>query len=106
MCRAARLEKNWLSNFCRLRAPPRVLREPGRAHGDILVLLPGGRHLVTGAASSRGDGTGGVLRVWDMDTGDRLASFELRPEDDVLQWRTVDEGRAVMFLVHDGILST
>jgi len=88
-----------------MRSPPRILHEPGRAHGDTLVLLPGGRHLVTGATSGRGDGTGGVIRVWDLTTGDRLASFEVRPEDDVLQWRPVDDGRAVMFLVRDGILS-
>lgn len=105
VCRAARLERNWLSGFGRLRAPPRVLHEPGRAHGDILVILPGGRHLVTGASSSRGEGLGGVLRVWDLSTGERLASFDVRPEDVVLQWRPVEEGRAVMFLVRDGILS-
>lgn len=104
VCRAARLEQNWLSSFGRLRAPPKVLHEPGRAHSDILVILPGGRHLVTGVSSSRGD-VGGVLRVWDLATGDRLASFEVRPEDVVLQWRPVEEGRAVMFLVRDGILS-
>ena len=105
VCRAARLERNWLSSFGRLRVPPRVLHEPGRIHGDILVILPGGRHLVTGASSSRGEGLGGILRVWDLDTGDHLASFDVRPEDVVLQWRPVDEGRAVMFLVKDGILS-
>ncbi|KAF8499361.1 hypothetical protein JB92DRAFT_2982228 [Gautieria morchelliformis] len=106
VCRAARLERNWLSSFGRLRVPPRVLHEPGRTHGDILVIIPGGRHLVTGASSSRGEGIGGVLRVWDLTTGDRLASFDVRPEDVVLQWRPVEEGRAVMFLVRDGILST
>ncbi|KAF8588835.1 hypothetical protein K439DRAFT_1629259 [Ramaria rubella] len=105
VCRAARLERNWLSSYGRLRAPPRVLHEPGRAQGDTLVLLPGGRHLVTGASSNRTGSTGGILRVWDLDTGNRLASFEVRPEDEVLQWRPVDEGRAVMFLVRDGILS-
>lgn len=106
VCHAARLERIWLSDYGRMRSPPRILHEPGRSLGDTLVLLPGGKHLVTGA-SDRGDGTGGgVIRVWDLTTGDRLANFEVRPEDDVLQWRPVDEGRAVMFLVRDGILST
>ncbi|KIJ51256.1 hypothetical protein M422DRAFT_776543 [Sphaerobolus stellatus SS14] len=105
VCRAARLERSLFSNYGRMRSPPRILHEPGRAHGDTLVLLPGGRHLVTGATSGRGDGVGGMIRVWDLTTGDRLASFEVRPEDDILQWRPVEDGRAVMFLVRDGILS-
>ncbi|KAF8515332.1 hypothetical protein BU17DRAFT_93613 [Hysterangium stoloniferum] len=102
--RAIRLERNWLSDFGRLRAPPKVLREPTRAQGDLLVLLPGGKHLVTGATSRRA-GTNGCIRVWDLTSGDCLASFVVRPEDDVFQWRPVDEGRGVMFLVRDGVLS-
>lgn len=106
VCEAARLERNWLSSYARLRRPPKVLHEPTRRLGDPVVLLPGGRFIVTGAASGRGGGgTGGIIRVWDLSDGNLVGSFEVRPEDTVLQWRPVDEGRAVMFMIRDGILT-
>ncbi|GJJ08513.1 hypothetical protein Clacol_002731 [Clathrus columnatus] len=106
VCEAARLERNWLSNYARLRRPPKLLHEPNRRLGDPVVLLPGGRFIVTGAASGRGGGgTGGVIRVWDLSDNALVGSFEVRPEDTVLQWRPVDEGRAVMFMIRDGILT-
>lgn len=106
VCEAARLERNWLSSYARLRCPPKVLHEPNRRLGDPVVLLPGGRFIVTGAASGRGGGgTGGVIRIWDLLNSVLVGTFEVRPEDTVLQWRPVDEGRAVMFMIRDGILT-
>ncbi|GJJ11538.1 hypothetical protein Clacol_005772 [Clathrus columnatus] len=100
--RAAALERNLLSLRPRLRSPPKVLQEPTRHFGDPIVLLSGGRYFVTGATGTTG---GGSISVWDLTTGSRLTSFEIRKEDIVLQWRAVDNGRGVMFLVRDGILS-
>lgn len=100
--RAARLERNLLSPRPRLRFSPKVLQEPTRQFGDPIVLLSGGRYFITGATGTTG---GGSISVWDLDTGIRLSSFEIRKEDLVLQWRPVDNGRGVMFLVRDGILS-
>ena len=105
VCRAARLERNWLSSYGRLRVPPRVIHEPGRVHRDILIILPGGRYLVTGTSFSFGEVMRDGIQVWDLTTGDCLASFNIRPVDMVIRWRPVEEGRAVMFLVRDGILS-
>lgn len=100
--RAARLERNLLSPRPRLRSFPKVLQEPTRHFGDPIVILSGGKYFVTGATGTTG---GGSISVWDLTTGIRLASFEIRKEDIVLQWRPDDNGQGVMFLVRDGILS-
>lgn len=107
VCEAARLERNWLSGYGRLRRPPKVLHEPNRRLGDPVVLLPGGRFIVTGAASGRGGvGTGGIIRIWDLLNSVLVGTFEVHPADTILQWRPVDEGRAVMFMIRDGTLTT
>lgn len=102
MRRTALLERNWCSPNPRLRAPPIRFKEPNRKFTDALLLLSGGRYLVT---SSGIGSSGGFINVWDMATGGHLTSFAVRNEDIILQWRAVDDGCAVMFLVRDGILS-
>ncbi|KAF8507367.1 hypothetical protein BU17DRAFT_71190 [Hysterangium stoloniferum] len=64
----------------------------------------GGVYLVTSAPLC--DGSDSTIQAWDMTTEKCLASFEIRKEDIVMQWRSIEQGRAAMFLIRDGLLST
>jgi hypothetical protein len=87
----------------RLRSPPKVLQVPTRLSGDFLALLDGGVYLVTLAPTR--EGSDSAIQAWDMTSGNCLASFEIRKEDDVMQWRSIEQGRAAIFLIRDGLLS-
>lgn len=95
---ALTVEQNLLSPSPTVRGFTKLSCGQGK-RPDLLAILPGGKHLITSLNEDS-------LACWDLTTQKRLAAWPFGLDDRVLQWRPVDGGSNVMFIVYTHMLNS